>query len=143
MGMLIGSYEHRLDGKSRLVLPAPFREPMEEGMVASAGIDHCVSISSRERWSSIVAKVQNLSFPKGKPREFLRVLLATAQELELDRSGRVLIGAPLRQHGGISQDVVVLGAGDHVEIWDAARWKEYSRKVLDDFVEIAEEVEGL
>jgi len=143
IGMFIGSYEHRLDEKGRLVLPAPFREPMEAGMVASAGIGHCVSIYSRERWSSILTKVQNLPFPKGKTRDFLRVLLATAQELELDRSGRILIGAPLRQHGGILQDVVVLGAGDHLEVWDAASWKEYSQKVLDDFAEIAEEVEGL
>lgn len=141
--MLIGSYEHRLDGKGRLVLPAPFRESMEAGLVASVGIGRCVSIYSRERWESILAKVQELPFPRGKTRDFLRVLLATAQELELDRSGRVLIGATLREHGGLLQEVVVLGAGDHLEVWDGAAWREYSQQVLNDFADMAEEVEGL
>lgn len=141
--MLIGSYEHRLDAKGRLVLPAPFREAMQSGMVASVGIGRCVSVYARERWEELLAKVQSLPFPKGKTRDFFRVLLATAQEVDLDRSGRILVGASLREHGGLDQDVVVVGVGDHLELWDVSNWKEYSNRVLDDFAEIAEEVEGL
>lgn len=141
--MLIGSYEHRLDAKGRLVLPAPFREAMQSGMVASVGVGRCVSVYSKDRWQELLTKVQSLPFPKGKTRDFIRVLLATAQEAELDRSGRILIGASLREHAGLEQDVNVVGVGDHLELWDTATWKDYSRGVLDDFAEIAEEVEGL
>lgn len=141
--MLIGTYEHRIDSKGRLVMPAPFREELGAEVVASIGFDRCVSIYSMERWKELLERFQRLSFSKGKSRDFLRILLATAHQVPIDGSGRVLIVPTLRSHGNLEQEVNVVGVGDHLEVWDRNTWNNYRDRVLDDFSEIAEEVEGL
>ncbi len=124
-------------------MPAPFREELGAEVVASIGFDRCVSIYSMVRWNELLEKFQKLSFSKGKSRDFLRILLATANQVPIDGSGRVLISAPLRSHGKIQQHVSIVGVGDHLEIWDRNTWDSYRNRVLEDFSDIAEEVEGL
>lgn len=141
--MLIGTYEHRIDSKGRLVMPAPFREELGAEVVASIGFDRCVSVYSIPRWNELLEKFQRLSFSKGKSRDFLRILLATAHQVPIDGSGRVLIVPTLRDHGKLQQEVNVVGVGDHLEIWDRETWNSYRDRVMADFSDIAEEVEGL
>lgn len=124
-------------------MPAPFREEIGAEVVASIGFDRCVSIYSMTRWQELLDKFQRLSFSKGKSRDFLRILLATAHQVPLDGSGRVLIVPTLRAHGHLKQEVDVVGVGDHLEVWDRDIWNSYRDRILDDFSEIAEEVEGL
>ena len=141
--MLIGTYEHRIDSKGRLVMPAPFREELGAEVVASIGFDRCVSVYSIPRWNELLEKFQRLSFSKGKSRDFLRILLATAHQVPIDASGRVLVVPTLRDHGNLQQEVNVVGVGDHLELWDRETWNSYRDRVMADFSDIAEEVEGL
>lgn len=141
--MLVGTFEHKFDSKGRIVLPSRFREELGEHAVATVGIDSCVSIYPEQRWNGLLEQFQHLSYSKGKTRDFLRVLLATAHELLFDGSGRVLIPQNLRQHGGLKQEVSVIGVGDHVELWDTATWSTYFEGVRKELPTIAEEVEGL
>ena len=124
-------------------MPAPFREELGAEVVASIGFDRCVSVYPIPRWNELLEKFQRLSFSKGKSRDFLRILLATAHQVPIDASGRVLVVPTLRDHGNLQQEVNVVGVGDHLELWDRETWNSYRDRVMADFSDIAEEVEGL
>ncbi|GAB6281197.1 MAG: division/cell wall cluster transcriptional repressor MraZ [Thermovirga sp.] len=141
--MLVGTYEHRFDNKGRIVLPSKFREELGDSSVATVGIDQCVSVYPAEKWQDLLKRFQQMSFSKGRTRDFLRVLLATAHEIQFDGSGRVLIPSNLRQHARLDQEVSVIGVGDHIELWDKESWMTYLENVRKDLPDIAEEVEGL
>ncbi len=142
MAMLIGSYEHRLESKGRLVLPARFREDLGDSLVASIGIEHCIAVYSLDRWSELFEKLKSLSYSKERSRAFLRLFLAMAHEISVDPTGRVLIPQPLRDHASLKNRVCVTGVGDHLEIWDYDLWEEYRSRALSDFPRIVEEVGG-
>ena len=140
--MLMGTYEHRLDSKARLVLPAKIREKLGDVVVAAVGMENCVSLYSLEEWENFLAKVKNRPFlSNGKTRELLRIILSSAHELSLDGTGRVLLPTVLREYARLSQEVVVNGVNDHVEIWDKESWTVYWRAGLENLPEIAEGVE--
>ncbi|HPD96954.1 MAG TPA: division/cell wall cluster transcriptional repressor MraZ [Synergistales bacterium] len=141
--MLVGTYEHRFDPKGRIVLPSKFRDELGENPVATVGIDQCVSIYPADKWQALLERFQKMSFSKGRTRDFLRVLLATAHEIQFDASGRVLVPVNLRQHARVEQDATVIGVGDHIEIWDSGSWNIYLEGVKKELPDIAEEVEGL
>jgi MraZ protein len=141
--MLVGTHEHKFDSKGRVVLPSRFRDELGESAVATVGIDQCVSVYPADRWQDLLKRFQQMSFSKGRTRDFLRVLLATAHEIQFDTSGRVLIPSNLRQHAKLDQEVSVIGVGDHIELWDTDSWNTYLENVRKDLPDIAEEVEGL
>ena len=140
--MLVGTYEHKIDSKSRIVLPSKFREELGDSGVSTIGIDRCVSLYSPSEWEIVMEKLQDLPFSKSKTRGLLRVMLSSAHELQIDSAGRVLLPAVLRQHGELVQDVVFVGVSDHVEMWDRDKWNEYRSVVLEELTDIAEGVEG-
>lgn len=140
--MLVGTFEHRLDSKGRLVIPARFREELGDSVVASFGIDRCVSIYSLKSWEGILEKLHNLPYSKGKTRDLIRVLLASAHELPIDPAGRILLPQSLREQAGIDQEVSINGVLDHLEVWDSEQWNRYRTRVLETLPEIAEEVDG-
>jgi len=141
--MLVGTYEHKMDAKGRVVLPSRFREELGEGAIATIGIDRCVAIYSARDWGNILEKLQKLPFSKGKTRDFTRLLLAMAHEIQFDSSGRALLTPHIRHHWALSQDISVVGVGDHVELGNKETWNSYVADVQRDLPEIAEEVEGL
>ena len=143
MGVLVGTFDHRMDSKGRMVLPARFREELGNQVVATIGIDRCVALYSLPNWHRLLEKLQNLPMSKGRTRDFLRVLLASATEMDFDSMGRILLPQLLRQHGGIKQEVAVIGVGDHLEIWDSSNWTVHRGEILEALPSIAEEVEGL
>ena len=141
--MLMGTYEHRLDSKARLVLPAKIREKLGEAVVVAAGLDNCVSIYSEEEWGNFSEKIRKLPFYSNpKFRDFVRVMLGSAHEMSIDGTGRVLMPPALRDYAQLTQDVVVNGANDHVEIWDKERWSVKWKSGLENLSEMAEGVEG-
>ena len=140
--MLMGTYEHRLDTKARLVLPAKIREKLGDVVVASVGMENCVSLYSMEEWNSFLAKIKDRPFfSRSNTRELLRIILSSAHELALDGTGRVLLPPVLREYANLTQEVVVNGVNDHVEIWDKARWTNYWKTGLEKLPEIAEGVD--
>ncbi len=140
--MLVGTYEHKIDSKARIVLPSKFREELGDAVVSTIGIDRCISLYSLSEWERVLGKLQELPFSKGKARGFLRVMLSSAHELQIDSAGRILVPPVLRQHGMLEQDVVFVGVNDHVELWDREKWKEYRDQVLEELPQIAEDVDG-
>lgn len=140
--MLVGTFEHRLDVKGRLVIPARFREELGSSVVASFGIDRCVSVYSQRSWESILERLHNLPYSKGKTRDLVRVLLASAHEVPIDPAGRILLPQSLRDQAGIEQEVSLNGVLDHIEVWDSEKWNTYRARVMETLPEIAEEVDG-
>jgi len=140
--MLVGTFEHRLDAKGRLVIPARFREELGSSVVASFGIDRCVSIYSQRSWEGILERLHSLPYSKGKTRDLVRVLLASAHEVPIDPAGRILLPQSLRDQAGIEQEVSINGVLDHIEVWDSDKWNAYRSRVMETLPQIAEEVDG-
>jgi MraZ protein len=120
--MFYGEYEHTIDEKSRLTLPARFRNAFAGGVVLARGIERNIDVFPRESWDANVARIAALDSLTREAREMKRYVFAGASVAELDRQGRVIVPAPLAEHAGIGKDVIVAGVHDHIEIWDRASW---------------------
>jgi MraZ protein len=140
--MLVGTFEHKLDTKGRLVIPARFREELGNSVVASFGIDRCISIYSQKSWEGILERLHSLPYSKGKTRDLVRVILASAHEVPIDPAGRVLLPQTLRDQAEIDLDVSINGVLDHIEVWNSVKWDAYRSRVMETLPEIAEEVDG-
>jgi MraZ protein len=128
--MLLGEFEHTLDDKNRLTLPAKFRQAFGGGMVVSRGFDGCLFVFAREDWDDFVAaRLEGLNPLSREARQMSRYMFSGAAEAELDKQGRVIVPPALLQHAGLGREVVVAGIRDHVEIWDRAAWKEQLKEV--------------
>ncbi len=126
--MLIGTFQHNIDPKGRVIIPAKFREELGDLFYATKGLDTAnVTIYSKEDWEELGRKIA--SFPASKTAVLQRVLFAPAAALEPDKQGRVLLPQNLRDYAGLDKDVVVNGVGTKVEIWDKARWDEYESQL--------------
>ena len=126
--MLIGTYQHNIDPKGRVIIPAKFREELGEVFYATKGLDAAnVTIYSEKDWAELGRKID--SFPASKTAVLKRVLFTPAATLEPDKQGRVLLPPNLRDYAGLYKDVVVNGVGSKVEIWDKERWDEYEQSL--------------
>ena len=139
--MLMGTYEHRLDSKARLVLPAKIREKLGDVVVVAAGLDKCVSLYSETEWANFSEKVRNLAFySNDKHRDFARAILGSAHETPIDGTGRVLLPTFLREYAELNQEVVICGVNDHAEIWDKEKWEAKHKPGLDNLSELAKDL---
>ena len=121
--MLLGEYDHTLDDKNRLTLPARFRQAFLEGIVVTRGMDGCLFAYTREAWESMVgSRLATLNTLSKEGRRMQRFFFSGATETELDKQGRVGLPAALLEHAKLGRDVVVAGVHDHLEIWDRAAW---------------------
>ena len=137
--MLLGEYEHTIDEKNRLTLPARFRRSFADGVVLTKGMDGCVYAYPRPRWEELVSGRLGVLDPlRREVRHLHRFLFASAQDEQLDRQGRVVLPASLLRHGKLGRDVVVAGVNDHVEIWDRAAWNDHLRNVEGSVEDVAE-----
>ncbi|MEG1836907.1 MAG: division/cell wall cluster transcriptional repressor MraZ [Synergistaceae bacterium] len=141
--MLVGSYNHKLDAKGRSVLPSKIRCELGSSVVATIGIDSCIALYPINRWEELLLKLKDLSSFKKKTRDFRRVLLSMATELDIDSAGRILLPNLLREYAFIDQNITLIGSEDHVEIWDMDRWEERRNNVLVDFSDLAEDLEEI
>jgi MraZ protein len=128
--MFFGEYEHTVDDKSRLTLPARFREPLAGGLVLAKGLDANVDVYPRAGWRETVeARLAELDPLTREARELRRFFFAGAAEADLDRTGRVLVPPALVKHAKLGREVVVAGVFDHLEIWDRGAWVEHLHAV--------------
>src|SRR3989304_3687015 len=114
--MFYGEYEHTVDEKNRLTLPARFRNALAGGVVLARGIERNIDVYPRESWDATVARTADLDSLTREAREMKRYVFAGAAVAELDRQGRVLVPPDLVEHAGLGKDVVVAGGHDHIEI---------------------------
>jgi MraZ protein len=137
--MLLGEYEHTLDDKNRLTLPAKFRRAFEEGCVVTRGLDGCLYAWTLEAWSgyrdSTLATLNPLS---KEGRRMHRHFFSGASETTPDKQGRVNIPSALLEHAKLGRDVVVAGVNDRLEIWDRAAWKRELAEVEGSAEDVAE-----
>jgi len=137
-----GEYRHSVDEKGRIAVPAKFRAPFAAGAVVSRWIDGCLAIHTRSGWEALAAKVAGLPITDAGSRLFGRQVFGGAVEVELDRQGRVLVPAYLREETGLEGEAVVVGSRDHAEIWSPTRWAAY-RRAMDDPDAFARAIQGL
>lgn len=124
--MLIGEYEHSLDVKGRLIMPAKLREDMGEKFIITKGLDGCLFGFSQNEWTNFEEKLKTLPLTNKNARDFVRFFLSGAIECEIDKQGRFLIASNLREYANMEKDVVIIGVGTRLEIWNRDKWKEYN-----------------
>ena len=124
--MLIGEFEHSLDAKGRLIMPAKLREDIGERFVVTKGLDGCLFAFSLTEWTNFEEKLKTLPLSNKNSREFTRFFLSGATECEIDKQGRFLIPNNLRQVANLEKEVIIIGVGTRIEIWNKDKWKSYS-----------------
>ncbi len=124
--MLIGEYEHSLDVKGRLILPAKIREDMGEKFIITKGLDGCLFGFSQLEWANFEEKLKTLPLTNKNARDFVRFFLSGATECEMDKQGRFLIAGNLREYANLEKDAVIIGVGTRIEIWNKEKWKSYN-----------------
>jgi MraZ protein len=141
--MFIGEYHHTLDEKGRMSVPVKFRAALAEGVVVTRGLDRSLFLYPKSEWQTLAEKLASLPFGQADTRAFARLMLAGAMEVEVDKSGRVLLPEYLREYAALDKDVVVAGLYNRLEIWNEATWKEYSSKTEAEGNAIAERLQNL
>ncbi|MCK9438851.1 MAG: division/cell wall cluster transcriptional repressor MraZ [Patescibacteria group bacterium] len=141
--MFIGEYNHNLDDKGRLAIPAKFRSLLKKGGVVTKGLDNCLFLYTKEQWQKIAQKLSALPISQSKARAFARHFLAGAMDLEFDNQGRVTLPEYLRNFAVLKKSVIVAGLYNHLEIWDADSWDKYKKESEKNSVDIAEELGDL
>ncbi|MBR3174109.1 MAG: division/cell wall cluster transcriptional repressor MraZ [Eubacterium sp.] len=131
--MFIGEHKQKMDTKGRVVVPSKFRDELGNQVVVTKGLgEQCLYAFSRESWEKVVNKLEELPMTNMKVRNFNRFFLAGANNLEADKLGRVLVSSALREYALLDKEVVWVGVGNRMEIWDVDKWKENSDKFTGD-----------
>lgn len=141
--MFIGEYQHTIDDKGRMAVPAKFRQELKRGAIVTRGLDNCLFVYAPAAWKELVAKISTLPLSQQKSRAFSRLMLAGAMDVTLDAQGRILIPEYLRQFASLKNRTVVAGLYNRLEIWDKDIWEEYKKATEKDSTKIAEELSGL
>jgi MraZ protein len=137
-GMFMGEYRHSLDSKNRLIIPSRFREELGGTFVVTRYLEGCLTIYTNEQWKKITEKLSAIPMTNKAGRQFSRIFLSKAVECEPDGQGRIQLPATLIQSAEIIKKCVVIGTGDHIEIWAEERWDEYNRMSEESFEDAAE-----
>lgn len=120
--MLIGEYQHNIDPKGRVFIPAKLRDDLGDHFIVTKGLDNCLFGYSMSEWKLLEEKIRSL--PLSKARNMQRFFFSGASDMEPDKQGRVLLPANLRDYAGLTKDVMIIGASNRIEIWDKQKWDE-------------------
>jgi len=134
--LLIGEYEHSLDVKGRIIMPAKLRQDIGETFIVTKGLDGCLFAFSQNEWLNFEGKLKALPLSDRNARNFVRHFLAGATECELDKQGRFLIPNNLRMAANLVKEAIIIGVGARLEIWDKETWEKCDESISAD--EIAE-----
>jgi len=141
--MFLGEFEHSIDDKGRLTVPAKFRDELEGGVVITRGLDGCLWAYPRSEWDELAEKLSKLPTANKAARNFARFMFSSASDSIPDRQGRVLIPQKLRDYAGIGSETAVIGVMNRVEIWNPAKWSETFAEVEEDPEAIAAQLDEL
>jgi MraZ protein len=122
--MFLGEFEHTIDEKGRITIPAKFRGRLAAGMVITKGIDECLWLYPMDGWEELAQKINALPLTDPKAREFSRQVFGGASDDVPDRQGRVNLPTYLREYANIDKQAVIIGLHNHCEIWNADQWRE-------------------
>lgn len=129
--MFTGEHTQKMDTKGRTIVPAKFREELGNSVVITRGLDGCLFAYSKTAWEALEEKLSSLPFADKKVRSFNRFFLAGASDLETDKLGRILMPSVLRKFASLDKEVVWVGVGDRIEIWDIDKWNEQMASYLE------------
>jgi len=141
--MLIGQYEHTIDNKKRLALPAKFRGELGDKIIITRGVDGCLFVYTQQEWETTSAKWSNLTISQTEARSFARMMLAGAMEVSLDKLGRILVPDYLKDYAGLRKNVIICGLSNRLEIWDSEKWEKYRESAEKGVDEIVSKLGGL
>ena len=142
--MFYGQYEHALDGKDRLIVPAKFREIFKEYYVEkfyiTRGLDRCLFVFAEEEWKNQEQRFREMPFTNEQSRKFNRLYFSGACEVLCDKQGRILVPLFLKQYAEIKENVIIIGVSDRIEIWSKEKWNMFFKDNMDSFESLAEKL---
>lgn len=138
--MFFGEYQHKIDAKGRLAIPAKFRKKLSKGAVVTRGLDTSLFLFPKEEWDKLAEKLASLPLGRANSRALSRLMLAGAMEVELDKQGRVMIPEYLRKYASIKKETIIAGLYDRIELWDDSQWNKYKKTTERDVGDIAEQL---
>lgn len=141
--MFMGEYNHSIDTKGRLIVPAKFRDVLGDSFVVTKGLDGCLFVYPDSEWNAFEEKLKTLPLTNKNARQFTRFFLAGAATCEVDKQGRILIPQVLREFAGLEKDVVLVGVGTRIEIWSKEQWDESINGYDADMDDVAENMANL
>ena len=136
--MFIGEYQHSLDTKGRLAVPAKFRRELQKGAVVTRGLDNCLFLYTKDEWQKLVEKLSTLPISQSDSRAFARLMLAGAMDVKLDKQGRIILPEYLRKFASLKKNTIVAGLYNRLEIWEEKKWEMYKNNAESKSNEIAE-----
>lgn len=140
--MFMGEYQHSVDAKGRLIIPAKFREHLEDTFVITRGLDNCLFGYPMNEWRKLEEKLKALPVTKKDARAFTRFFFSGATEVEIDKQGRINIPSNLLTHAHVEKECIVLGVSNRIEIWAKDSWSTYFDESEDSFNDLAENMIG-
>ena len=142
--MFYGQYEHALDAKDRVIVPAKFREIIKEHYAEkfyiTRGLDRCLFVFTEEDWKEQEKQFRDMPFTREEARKFNRLFFSGACETLCDKQGRILIPSYLKEYAGIKTDVVMIGISSRIEIWAKEKWEQFFKENLGSFESLAEKL---
>lgn len=138
--MFIGEYRHTIDTKKRLAIPAKFRKDIGKKVVLTRGLDSCLFVYPLKEWEVLAESLSKLPTGKAENRDFVRLMLAGALDIDLDALGRILMPDYLKKYASLNKRVVIAGVYNRLEVWDENKWDEYKNKVEQSTDDIAEKL---
>ena len=136
--MFIGEFQHNLDAKGRIIVPAKLRDELGASFVIAKGFDGWLDFWPVESWETRLQQIRQIPQTTSEARKFVRGLTAKATHVDIDKQGRVLVPANLMSEAALEKSCVIIGASDHVELWDQQRWENYYDDASASFEEVAE-----
>jgi MraZ protein len=140
--MFLGRFEHSVDSKGRVAVPARFRDRLSGELIMTRGNDGCLYLFTEQSWEPLAAKLNALPTGDEDARNLRRAVFSSAEPVELDKQGRVIIPDHLRQYAGISGDVSIIGLGEYIEIWDTQSWKTLDSNIVQNVDVISSHLSG-
>lgn len=141
--MFIGEYQHSIDEKGRVQVPAKFRPALADGAVVTRGLDESLFLYTKAEWEKIAEKIAALPLSKASARSFSRLMLAGAMEVELDKQGRMMLPSYLRKFAGLGKGIIFAGLYTRIELWDEAKWRTYQSQMESTVPEITDDLNEL
>jgi MraZ protein len=141
--MFIGEYQHSIDSKGRVIIPSKFRDDLGESFILTKGLDNCLFVYPMNEWRNLEEKLKSLPLTRKDARAFVRFFFAGATECTLDKQGRILIPANLREHCKLKSEAVIIGVSNRVEIWSKEMWESYNENEDLSYESIAEKMAEL
>jgi len=140
--MFYGEYSHSIDNKNRVIIPSRFRDPLEDAdsqmLYLTKGLDECLFVFPEKEWKLQENKFKAMSFTKKEYRKFQRIFFAGASQALPDKQWRILVPDYLKEYGGLSKEIMIVGVSNRIEIWDKAKWAGFYKSSKENYEEIAE-----